>query len=87
MGLLLTGKSVVQLFAPCAMACSPSGRCCDFVRPLDQEAPVVSILVGGHRVVDVGNADGGVENAPSVHGIQHKSPDAAVNLRTDPEPC
>ena len=77
----------MQLFAPCAVARSPSGRRCDFVRPLDQEAPVVSILVGGHRVVDVSNADGGVENAPSIHGIQHKSPDATVNLNTDPEPC
>lgn len=79
--------AIVQLFVPSAVACSPSGRCCDFVRPLDQEAPVVPVFVGGHRVVDVGDADGGVENAPSVRGIQHKSPDAAVNLSTDPEPC
>lgn len=79
--------ATVQLFVPRAMACSPSGRCCDFVRPLDQEAPVVPIFVGGHGVVDVGDADGGVENAPSIRGIQHKSPDAAVNLSTNPEPC
>lgn len=77
----------MQLFAPCAMACSPSGRCCDFVRPRDQEAPVVSILGGGHWVVDVSNADGGVENASFVCSIQHKPPDTTVNLHTDPQSC
>lgn len=86
MGLLLTGKSLVQLLAPRAVARSPSGRCCDFVRPLDQQAPEVSIFVRGHRVVDLGNADGGVENASSVCGVQHKPPDTAVNLSTEPEP-
>lgn len=87
MGPLLPGKLVMRLLVPCATVCSPSGRRRDFVCPLDQEAPVVSILIGGHWVVDVGNADGGVENAPSVHSIQHEPPDTAVNLRTDPEPC
>lgn len=70
----------MQLFAPRAAACSPSGRRCDFVHPWDQEAPEVSILVGGHWVVDVSHTDGGVEDAPLVHSIQHKAPDTLVNL-------
>lgn len=70
----------MQLFAPHAGACSPSGRRCDPVHPWDQEAPEVSVLVGGHWVVDVSHADGGVEDAPVVHSIQHKAPDTLVNL-------
>lgn len=79
-GIFLSGKSAMQLFSPRAGAHSPSGRCCDPVHPWDQEAPEVSILVGGHRVVDVSHADGGIQDAPVVHSIQHKARDTLVNL-------
>lgn len=31
-------------------------------------------------MVDVGHADGGIEDAPLVHSIEHKAPDTLVNL-------
>lgn len=31
-------------------------------------------------MVDLSDADGGIENAPSIRGIQHEAPDPTVNL-------